>query len=208
MSQPYDAQCEAPALREIDEDKGEFWVPNPWQFPDTGENLSAFERNGVHLNAGDGTFFDISYLSGADDPGDARSVTSFDITGDGMEELFVRQVGGGPLLVYENQFPKTSWLRVLLKGDKSNRLGIGSKLVCEVDGRKLCRELYPVVNFLSQSPAQVHFGLADAEQIDRLTIQWPSGETTELTDVPINAAIEIDEATGKWTEITPGQPRQ
>jgi len=207
VSQPYDAQCEAPALREIDEDKGEFWVPNPWQFPDAGENLSAFERNGVHLNAGDGTFFDISYLSGADDPGDARSVISFDITGDGMEELFVRQVGGGPLLVYENQFPKTNWLRVSLKGDKSNRLGIGSKLVCETDRGKLCRELYPIVNFLSQSAAQVHFGLADAETIDRLTIQWPSGESTELTDVPINTSIQVDEASGKWSEVTPGEPR-
>ena len=73
VSQPFDAQCEAPVLRKLDREKGEFWVSSPWKFPDSGENLSAYERNGIHLNAGDGNFFDISYLTGADSPGDGRS---------------------------------------------------------------------------------------------------------------------------------------
>jgi hypothetical protein len=141
VSQPFDAQIQTPALREIDEDHGEFWVPSPWLFPSSGENLSAYERNGIHLNAGDGVFFNISALTGADSTGDGRSVISFDITDDGMPELLVRQAGGGPLLVFENRFPASSWLRISLRGIRSNSLGIGSKIECEVDGKTLYREL-------------------------------------------------------------------
>lgn len=182
-------------------------MASPWQFPSSGENLSAYERNGIHLNAGDGTFYDISYLTGADSSGDGRSVTSFDITGDGMPELFVRQVGGGPLLIFENQFPKSNWLQISLSGDKSNSLGIGSKLVCEAGDRRICRELYPVINFLSQSPSIVHFGLGDAETVDRLTIHWPSGEEQVLTNVPINSHVLIRESSPDIHTIIPGQLR-
>ncbi len=205
MSQPFNAECKAPVLRDLDHENGEFWVQSPWQFPSSGENLSAYERNGIHLNAGDGVFYDISFLTGADSPGDGRSVASFDITGDGMPELFVRQVGGGPLLVFENQFPKSNWLCISLSGDKSNSLGIGSKLVCEAGGRRICRELYPVINFLSQSPAHVNFGLGDAEAVDRLTIHWPSGEKQVLTDLPINSHVLVRESSPEFSTISPGK---
>lgn len=205
VSQPFNALYNAPALRDLDQSRGEFWVPSPWKFPSSGENLSAYERNGVHLNAGDGKFFDISYLTGADSTGDGRSVVGFDITGDGMPELFVRQAGGGPLLVFENCFPKSHWLRVSLRGGKSNSLGIGSKLVCEADGKRISRELYPIVNFLSQSPACVQFGLGDAEKVDRLTIQWPSGEKQVLTDLPINAHVLVRESSPDVTTVIPGE---
>jgi len=205
VSQPFDAQSKTPALRDLDHDHGEFWVPSPWLFPASGENLSAYEKNGIHLNAGNGVFFDISALTGADSAGDGRSVVSFDITGDGMPELLVRQAGGGPLLVFENQFPDTSWLNVSLRGSKSNSLGIGSKLACTVNGKTLYRELYPGVSFLSQRPAFVHFGLDDATAIERLTVRWPSGETQEFTDVPVNSHILLTESDQKIRKIIPGE---
>lgn len=196
MSQPYDQDYELPALREIDREKGEFWVSNPFQFSGTRENLSAYERNGVHLNAGNGRFFDISFLSGADSPGDGRTVIATDLTGDGMPELVVRQVGGGPLLVYRNDFPKTSWLRISLRGTKSNRLGIGSKIEARVGDRWIRRELYPVINFHAQAPSLVELGLGEAERIDELRILWPSGEEQLLEGVAVNRRILIDEEEG------------
>jgi len=111
-------------------------------------------------------------------------------------------VGGGPLLIFENQFSKSSWLRVSLRGDKSNSLEIGCKLVCEAGGRQICRELYPVINFLSQSPAQVSLGLGDAESVDRLTIHWPSGKKQVLTDLPINSHLLISESSPNYSTIS------
>jgi len=205
VSQPFDARSQTPALRELDHDHGEFWVPSPWLFPASGENLSAYERNGIHLNAGDGEFFDISALTGADSTGDGRSVISFDITGDGMPELLVRQAGGGPLLVFENLFPDSNWLRVSLRGSRSNSLGIGSKIECIVNGKTLYRELYPGVSFLSQGPAAVNFGLGDATMIDQLIVRWPSGEKQVFSDVPVNSHIQLTESDPKVRTVIPGK---
>ena len=194
MSQPFNATAQVPCLRDLDTDRGEFWVSSPWNFPASGENLSAYERNGVFLNDRQGGFHDVSFVSGADSPGDGRSAVSWDITGDGMPELFVRQAGGGSLLVFRNRFPRAHWLKLSLRGTRSNRFGIGAKVTCET-GNKLVvrRSLYPVVNFLSQSPAMLHLGLANATRVKRLTVRWPSGTTQEWTDLPVDSHLVLHE---------------
>ena len=204
VSQPFDQHAHIPELRTIDKESGEFWVPNPWMFPVLRENLSAYERNGVYLNTPDGNFLDMSFLTGADSQGDGRTSVGWDITGDGMPELFVRQAGGGPLLIYRNLFPRTNWLTVSLRGRQSNSFGIGARLTCEVDGRRICRELYPVINFLSQRPAAVHLGLQDATRIERLTIRWPSGRVQVLENLDVNRHIRVTE--GEDTIETVGEP--
>tara|TARA_B100000809_G_scaffold139072_1_gene136717 strand:+ start:353 stop:955 length:603 start_codon:yes stop_codon:yes gene_type:complete len=183
-------------LRVLDGKNGEFWVRNPWEFSKTGQNLSAYERNGVFLNGHSSTdtrFHDIGFLSGADNTGDGRSVCAWDITGDGRPELFVRQAGGGALVVYKNEFPAGHWLKLSLKGTASNRFGIGARVVCETDQRVVRRELYPHINFLSQSPAMMHLGLGESERITTLTIHWPSGTTQVLEDLAADRHLRITE---------------
>ena len=193
MTQPFDHTYEAKSLRKLDEDRGEFWVGNPWLFPKSGENLSSFERNGIYVNGGNQVFHDMSYLSGADSKGDGRCVVATDLNGDGMVELLVRQAGGGPLLIFENQFPKRNWLKLSFQGSESNAPGVGVKVSCAIGDRVIRRENYPIVNFLSQKPAVVELGLGDADVIDRLEIKWPSGKLQVLEDVTVNQHLVIAE---------------
>jgi len=193
VSQPFDCNALTPALREVDRKSGEFWVSNPWDFSTRRENLSAYERNGVYLNLGNGRFANIGYISTSDSDGDGRSAVGCDVTGDGRPELFVRQAGGGPLRVYRNRFPDAGWLTVTLEGTSSNRQGIGARIIAHLDDRSIRRELYPVINFLSQAPARVTLGLGDARTIGRLEIRWPSGNLTELKDVEINRFLVVRE---------------
>jgi len=193
VSQPFDCHAVIPALREVDRKSGEFWVQNPWDFATRRENLSAYERNGVFLNLGNGEFANIGHASAADSDGDGRTAVGCDVTGDGRPELFVRQAGGGPLIVYRNQFPDAGWLTVTLQGQDSNRQGIGARVIAHLGNRTVRRELYPVVNFLSQAPARVTLGLGDAQTISRLEIHWPSGKRIELKDVEINRHLVISE---------------
>ena len=197
MTQPFDCDSAIPALREIDREAGEFWVPNPWDFSTRRENLSAYEPNGVFLNLDGTRFADIGFLSNADSRGDGRAAAACDITGDGMPELFVRQVGGGPLLVYRNRFPQANWLTVSLEGTRSNRAGIGARMACTAGGRTVRRELYPVISFLSQTPPQVTFGLGKVDRIDKLEIRWPSGQVDVLNDLPINRHVRVREGEGR-----------
>jgi hypothetical protein len=187
---------------EIDVEIGEYWLGNPWLFHEAKKNLSAYERNRVYLNHDGKQFLEISYLSGADSDGDARSSVIADLTGDGMEDVLVRQTGGGPVLLFENRIAKQHWLKVALRGRQSNSLGIGSRLVAEVSDRRIVRELYPANTFYSQTPSYAYFGLGDAAQVDRLTIRWPSGTTQVLERVAGDRHIEVTEGESELRIVT------
>ena len=172
----------------------DWWVENPWQIAAKGKSLSGYERNRIYLNARAKEFYEISGLtSGADSDGDGRAVVACDVTGDGMQDFFVRQAGGGTLLLFENQFPKAHWLEVSLRGKTSNSLGIGARVIAEIGSQKLVREVYPANTFKSQAPAHVHFGLGKAAKIDHLTIIWPSGLKQEFKDVAPDRHFRITE---------------
>lgn len=203
MSQPFNRGCHVPAPGEIDESLGEFWVGDAWQIA-TENNLSCFERNRLYLNVQGKSFLDVSFISGADSDGDGRSVAVADVNNDGRQDLIVRQVGGGPLLVYENELPQRHWLTVSLRGTQSNKLGVGARLVAHVGDRRIVRELYPINTYRSQSPSQVHFGLGDAEQVDRLAIVWPSGRRQELLNVAVDRHIRVTEGADEVATIVPG----
>jgi hypothetical protein len=207
VSQPFDRKAKVPLPAKLDANLGEFWVESPWEIVKEGHNLSAYERKRIFLNVrrSDGArdFLDISFLTGADGTGDGRSAVAADFRNIGRLDLVLRQSGGGPVLIYENDFPQRHYLKVSLRGRpdsvvgkdgrKSNRLGIGARLIAEVQGQPRVREMYPLNSYRSQTPNIVHFGLGDATKVDKLTIRWPSGKVQELTNVPADRHIVVDE---------------
>jgi hypothetical protein len=197
VSQPNDRAARVPAPGRLDASLGEFWVENPWEIAAHGHNLSSYERKRYYLNV-PGTvrgrdFLDVSFLTGADNDGDGRCVVAGDFRNDGRLDLVLRQVGGGAVILYENQFPRRHYLEVSLRGTKSNRLGIGARLTATVRGQRLVREQYPHNSFRSQMPNVVHFGLGEAARVERLVIRWPSGEEQVLTDLAADRHVVVTE---------------
>ena len=185
--------CNIKAPGEIDADLREFWVEDPWQIMAMGHNLSAYERKRAFLNAKGKAFLDISHLTGADNDSDGRSVVAADFFNTGRLDLIVRQVGGGPLMLYENRFPQKHYLKVSLRGSQSNRQGIGARITAVANGLSQIREMYPYNTYRSQAPNIVHFGLGDADTVERLTIRWPSGKVQEVHVVKADRHIVINE---------------
>ena len=193
MSQPFNRDAIVPAPGMPDLEMGEFWIGNPWLFTSVKRNLSAYERNHVFLNDGGERFLDISYLTGADNNGDARTVVAADVNRDGRQDLWVRQVSGGAVQLFENRLPQKHYLTVSLRGTKSNSLGVGAKIVVKAAGREQMRELYPACSFVAQQPYEVHFGLGDVSEVEQLKIYWPSGNVQELPNLPIDQHIRVTE---------------
>jgi hypothetical protein len=208
VSQPGKRGAHSPAPGPLDSELKEFWTTNPWNITAEGHNLSAYERKRTFLNLQGKGFLDISFLTGADNNGDGRSVIACDFRNNGQLDLVVRQVGGGPFLLFENHFPRQHYLEVSLRGKRSNRLGIGARLTAIVNGRQIVRELYPANTFLSQAPSRVHFGLAQDSKVDRLTIRWPSGVEQVLSDLAGDRHIIIEEdkeGADAVTAVVPGR---
>lgn len=204
MSQPFDRGCTLSAPGEIDPSLGEFWTDHSWNIPQE-QNLSFFERNQVFLNMAGENFLDIGHLSGADSDGDGRAAVAADFNHDGRLDLVVRQVGGGPLLLFENRFPQNHYLSVSLRATRGNRLGIGARLTAQVAGRTIVREMYPINSFQSQAPSRVHFGLGSDPRIDQLTIRWPGGTVQEFRDIAANRHIVLQEGSAEIETVVPGQ---
>jgi len=198
VTQPLDRSCQISNVGEIDQEKGEFWVENPFLMIGQGKNLSAFERNCLFLNLQGEGFLDASFTSDVDLEADSRSPIAADFDRDGDLDLLVGSVGGGPIRLFLNQTPQQNRILLKLEGVKSNRSAIGSRVEIYCGGRTIYRELFPSNGFMGLGPADWLVGIGNAEKIDTLTIRWPSGETQKFSNLPVNKTISIREGDQKF----------
>ena len=97
-----------------------------------------------------------------------------------------------------------SWISMrliggMLDGDTgSNADGIGARVYIEysyADGSKheQVQELTGSSTFLSMNSLELTFGIGNADKVDRIKIEWPSGLDQVIEDVDANQRIEIVE---------------
>jgi hypothetical protein len=60
----------------------------------------------------------------------------------------------------------------------------------EAGGRVQVEELYNL-RTLGQGPARIHFGLGDAEVIDRIEVLWPGGQVDVWEDLAARETIPL-----------------
>ena len=203
VSQPFDRGCKVPVPGSLDNSLGEFWEDSPWKIMEQ-HNQSAYEENRTFLNLDGESFVDVSFLTGLNSEGDGRSVAAADFQNDGRCDLIVRQVGGGPLMLYENNFETGNYLRVSLRGHTNNSHGIGSLVTAATADLTQHRTLYPSNTYDSQAPASVHFGLGNDDVVEKLTVLWPNGERQTFSDVLVNQHIIITDDETEWATVVPG----
>ena len=80
-----------------------------------------------------------------------------------------------------------------LVGSRSNRDGIGAKLVLESAGGVQHNHATTSVGYGGSSDRRVHFGLGPDETVKRLEIRWPSGIRQQLRDVPTDQVVRVEE---------------
>lgn len=195
MTQPLDMKCTIEPQGEIDEQAGEFWVTNPFAMLSGEHNFSAYETNKMLLNRPGKSFLDLSIESGADIDSDSRSAIAADFDRDGDLDLLVGSVGGGAIRLFENQVPSSGHrVRIDLQGAVSNQQGIGTQVRLTLGEQQITRDMFAVNGFMGQAPAELIVGVGQAEKIDRLEVRWPSGQTQEFTDLPVDTVIGITEA--------------
>ena len=71
-------------------------------------------------------------------------------------------------------------------------LALGTWVEVEAGGRRQLRELHGP-RALGQGPSRLHFGLGEAERVDRLMVGWPDGSVTEATDLPVRGRLRVEQ---------------
>ena len=116
-------------------------------------------------------------------PKGSRSSAIFDLDNDGDLDIVTNDFNSEPQVFISNlaQVKKIHWLKILLKGTKSNREGLGATVRVIAGGQTYTKYNDGKSGYLSQSALPLYFGLGEAGKIERVEVQWPSGQAQVLT---------------------------
>jgi hypothetical protein len=149
----------------------------------------------VFRNRGDSRFVEVSAKSG---PYFAerclgRGVARLDWNRDGRPDLVVVNQDR-PAALLTNETAETGrFARIQLHGTTSNRDAIGTRLIVTAGGRTQSIFVCGGDGITCSNERTQIIGLGPAERIERLEVRWPSGETTNLGDLPIGQTIIVVE---------------
>jgi hypothetical protein len=161
--------------------------------PMENRSLSGYERSRVLLNRGTRGFADVAEAVGVRDRYDGRSVAMADLSNRGVLDLLVANQSG-PLLLYRNEVaPGRHWIQLRLVGTHGNRSAVGAQVTASWKDSRQVQVVDGGSGFCSQNQRRLHFGLGDADLVERVRIRWPSGCEQELVNLAVDRLHVIEE---------------
>jgi hypothetical protein len=151
----------------------------------------------VFRNLGGGRFEELIGEAGPaiDSQHCSRGCAFGDFDNDGDVDILIVNQNEPPSLLRNDVNGHNCWLKVFLKGVKSNRSAIGSRVTVSYGGKLQTQEVLSQSSYLSVNDRRLHFGLGSSAAVD-VEIRWPSGETERLSSVAANQLIQVTEGLG------------
>jgi enediyne biosynthesis protein E4 len=125
-----------------------------------------------------------------------RSAVMFDLDNDGDLDIVTNDFGTVPQVLVSDlaQRKAIHWVKIVLTGTASNRNGLGATVRVHAGGHVYMKYNDGKSGYLSQSVLPLYFGLGDAQKVDRVEVDWPSGRKQALTqDVHANETLTVTE---------------
>jgi hypothetical protein len=155
-----------------------------------GEPLSVFR------NVGSMKFEDVSKLTGAalQVKLPYRGCVIGDLFNSGHLDIVVTALSNAARILKNVAPNENNWVKFLLVGSKSNRMGIGAQLkVTTEDGSNQYDIVSTSAGYQASRDNRAHFGLGPFKTAKQVEIKWPSGIRQILKDVPANQIHKVEE---------------
>jgi hypothetical protein len=174
-------------------------------------DLKYAEHKYLYRNLRDGRFEEVTNQAG---PGilenaPARGCAFGDYDNDGVIDVAVNCINSLPQLLRCDSTLNRNWIKIKLVGVKSNRSGIGTRVI--VTAKTVPDAIKPLVqmdelrsggSYFSQNDLRMHFGLDQAKKVDMVEIRWLSGQVDQLKNLEANQLYVIQEG-GKILQSGP-----
>jgi hypothetical protein len=126
----------------------------------------------------------------------SRAAAIFDLDGDGDLDIVTNDFNSAPQVLISDLSARRTihWTAIVLQGTASNRDGLGAIVRVTAGGQTFMKVHDGKSGYLSQSALPLYFGLGDADRIDRIEVDWPSGKKqVETQKLEANRVLRIVE---------------
>jgi enediyne biosynthesis protein E4 len=125
----------------------------------------------------------------------ARGAAFGDLFNDGHIDVIINNIDSPATLLRNVANNQNHWVELkLVGGSRSPRDAIGAKVFVTTQGVRQRADVFSGASYASSSDQRVHFGLGAATKIERLEVQWPSGDREDIAPPPIDTVITVIEA--------------
>jgi hypothetical protein len=125
-----------------------------------------------------------------------RSAVALDLDGDGDLDIVTNEFNAAPQVLVSDLAERrhVNFLKIRLRGTRSNREGLGAQVTVVVPNRRRILKLFDGKSgYLSQSDLPLYFGLGDADSAAEIDVRWPSGEMQTLAGPKAGRTIDVVE---------------
>jgi hypothetical protein len=125
----------------------------------------------------------------------SRGCAFGDFDNDGDIDIVIVNQNEPPSLLRNDVSGDNHWIKVKLKGVKSNRSAIGARVTVRYGSSIQAKEVLAQSSYLSVNDSRLHFGLGRATAAD-VEVRWPSGQVEKLSNIGAGQLIEVTEGSG------------
>jgi hypothetical protein len=152
----------------------------------------------VYANQHDGTFRDVSKMSGpaVEIPQVSRGLAVGDLFNDGRLEIVIENLEGGPMILRAEADAQNHWISFELHGTKGNLLALNARVKVTAGDLVQEGEVRSGGSYLSQNDLRLHFGLANRARADKVEVTWSSGVKETLSNLATDRFYVVQEGKG------------
>ena len=125
----------------------------------------------------------------------ARGAAFGDLNNDGQVDVVVGVLNDSPVIM-RNNGTTNHWLGLSLVGAKSNRDGVGARVVVtDTNGRRQIYDVSTSGSYLSANDPRIIVGLGTAVGVKTIEVHWPSGRVQTIVNPKLQQYLTINEGT-------------